>query len=159
MKLKITLDNETQELQVQRTAEQLIVTRNGHETSLRIREVGDNTVVLEHHGRVIHLAGAKNGSQRQLWVDGQYANYERVQKQAGRGGTAVQGSLSATIPAVVSAILVEVGQSVEAGEKLILLESMKMIIPIQAPAAGTVTAISCAVGDSIQPGVPLVTVT
>ena len=65
-------------------------------------------------------------------------------------------TLSASIPAVVSEILVKAGQEVKIGDKLILLESMKMILPIQAPWAGTVTAINCVPGQAVQPGVQLV---
>ena len=52
--------------------------------------------------------------------------------------------------------LVKTGQEVKIGDKLILLESMKMILPIQAPHAGIVTGINCVPGQAVQPGVPLV---
>ena len=65
-------------------------------------------------------------------------------------------ALTLTIPAVVADILVSVGDQVADGDKLILLESMKMIIPIQAPYSGTVTALHCAKGDSVQAGIPLI---
>lgn len=157
MKLKINLNNEEHILHVTRRAEQIKVVRDGQETVLSVREVGDNSVMVEHEGRLIRLAGAKNGDQRQLWVNGRTVTYERVQKRAG-ASAAEAGSLSASIPAVVSEILVQVGDEVAAGDKLILLESMKMVIPIQAPEDGVVTAVTCAVGDSVQPGVPLVVV-
>lgn len=48
-----------------------------------------------------------------------------------------------------------VGDTVEAGDKLILLESMKMVIPIHAPHDGRVAKILCAPGDSVAAGVPL----
>jgi biotin carboxyl carrier protein len=65
-------------------------------------------------------------------------------------------SLSATIPAVVSEILVNVGDQVTSGDKLILLESMKMIMPIVAPCDGLVVAINCEPGEAVQTGVQLV---
>jgi biotin carboxyl carrier protein len=65
-------------------------------------------------------------------------------------------SLSASIPAVVSEILVEIGDEVKKGDKLILLESMKMILAIQAPYDGTVQAIFCAQGEAVQPGIRLI---
>jgi urea carboxylase len=49
-----------------------------------------------------------------------------------------------------------VGTAVKTGEKLILLESMKMIIPIQAPHDGIVTAVHCQVGEAVQPGIQLI---
>ncbi|VAW41309.1 hypothetical protein MNBD_CHLOROFLEXI01-3219, partial [hydrothermal vent metagenome] len=53
-------------------------------------------------------------------------------------------------------ILVKVGDTVASGDKLILLESMKMIIPIQAPYDGVVTALNCTKGESVQAGVQLI---
>ncbi|MCB8976290.1 MAG: acetyl-CoA carboxylase biotin carboxyl carrier protein subunit [Ardenticatenaceae bacterium] len=100
------------------------------------------------------LVGHKDGTKRQLWVNGRTHHYERVLPRGG-GSASSDASLAATIPAVVADILVSVGDQVQDGDKLILLESMKMIIPIQAPTSGTVTALHCAKGDSVQAGVPL----
>lgn len=101
------------------------------------------------------LVGHKDGSQRMLWANGRIHQYERVLPRGG-GATSQDTSLAATIPAVVADILVSKGDAVAAGDKLILLESMKMIIPIQAPYDGTVTAINCAKGESVQAGTPLI---
>lgn len=49
-------------------------------------------------------------------------------------------------------IEVQVGDKVAAGEVLIILESMKMEIPIEATEAGTVKEIKAAEGDFIQEG-------
>jgi len=38
---------------------------------------------------------------------------------------------------------------------LVMLEAMKMELPIKAPRDGRVTAIHCRVGEIVQPGVPL----
>ena len=101
------------------------------------------------------LVGHKDGTQRNLWLNGRTHQYERVLPRGG-GAASQDVSLSATIPAVVADILVSVGDQVADGDKLILLESMKMIIPIQAPYSGTVTALHCAKGDSVQAGIPLI---
>ena len=49
-------------------------------------------------------------------------------------------------------IVVSVGQAVEEDDTLMILESMKMEIPITAPMAGTVTEIRVAEGDVVQEG-------
>ena len=66
------------------------------------------------------------------------------------------GSLAAPMPATVRAILVEAGDRVGRGDTLIVLEAMKMELPVKAPADGTVTRIACQAGELVQPGVPLV---
>jgi biotin carboxyl carrier protein len=49
-------------------------------------------------------------------------------------------------------IEVAVGQKVAQGDALIIIESMKMEIPVEAPASGTVTEIRVAEGDRIDEG-------
>ena len=45
---------------------------------------------------------------------------------------------------------VEAGASVEEGDVLLILESMKMEIPVEAPAAGTVSEVLVGVEDAVQ---------
>ena len=52
---------------------------------------------------------------------------------------------------------VAVGQSVAAGDALVIVESMKMEIPVEAPAAGTVAEIRVAEGDRVAEGAVVVT--
>lgn len=49
-------------------------------------------------------------------------------------------------------IVVSQGQQVQADEALMILESMKMEIPVTAPKAGRVTKIHVKEGDSVQEG-------
>lgn len=50
-----------------------------------------------------------------------------------------------------------VGQSVQAGDAVVIIEAMKMEIPVVAPEAGTVASIDVAVGDAIEAGAVLAT--
>ena len=67
-----------------------------------------------------------------------------------------RAALSAPMPARVAHIAVEPGQQVDAGQTLLVLEAMKMELPIAAPRAGVIASIACRVGDLVSPGVPLV---
>ncbi len=49
-----------------------------------------------------------------------------------------------------------VGDRVEAGDTVVLLESMKMEIPVLSEASGTVAAVNVGPGDVVQEGDPLV---
>ena len=60
------------------------------------------------------------------------------------------------MPATVVAIHAEVGKAVNEGEAVIVLEAMKMELPIRAPRSGTVKAIHCTKGELVQPGVNLI---
>lgn len=58
----------------------------------------------------------------------------------------------ADITGTVWAVPVQVGQSVAEGETLLVVESMKMEIPVASPAAGVVRDIQVAQGDMVEDG-------
>jgi 3-methylcrotonyl-CoA carboxylase alpha subunit len=66
------------------------------------------------------------------------------------------GGLSAPMNGSIVRVLVEPGQSVEAGTALVVLEAMKMEHSIRAPQAGTVKALYCSEGDMVGEGAVLV---
>ncbi|HQL48908.1 MAG TPA: acetyl-CoA carboxylase biotin carboxyl carrier protein subunit [Holophaga sp.] len=66
------------------------------------------------------------------------------------------GTLSAPIVGSVSQILVEVGATVEENQPVVVLDAMKMDTYINAPRKGTVSAIHCRIGESVQVGQKLV---
>jgi acetyl-CoA carboxylase biotin carboxyl carrier protein len=49
-------------------------------------------------------------------------------------------------------VVVQLGQSVSAGDALVILESMKMEIPVESPAAGTIREIRVEEGGVVQEG-------
>jgi biotin carboxyl carrier protein len=59
------------------------------------------------------------------------------------------------MPATVIAVNVAPGQEVADGDVLVLLEAMKMELPIKAPHAGRVKSIACREGELVSAGVPL----
>ena len=75
---------------------------------------------------------------------------------SGSGGP---DNIASTMPATVSQVSVTVGQEVSRGETLVMLEAMKMEIPLRAPRDARVAAIHCAEGDTVEPGVTLVDLT
>lgn len=120
----------------------------------------DNEILLERtqpdgSRQQWRLIGHKDGTKRTLWLNGRTHHYERALPR-GMGAAHDNASLASVIPAVVADILVSEGDKVEAGDKLILLESMKMVIPIQAPYAGIVKSLNCTKGESVQAGAPLI---
>jgi biotin carboxyl carrier protein len=78
---------------------------------------------------------------------------ERARRAAAGHGHAL---LEAPMPAQVTAVLVAAGDTVVAGAALVLLEAMKMELPLRAPTAGRIGAVHCAVGDRVAPGRVLV---
>jgi len=66
------------------------------------------------------------------------------------------GDVTTSMPGTVIDVLVEVGNSVQAGDPVLVTEAMKMETEIQAPIAGEVTAIHVVKGDSVNPDETLI---
>ena len=64
--------------------------------------------------------------------------------------------ITAEMVANVLQVLVEPGAEIAAGDTVVLLESMKMEIPVLSEWSGTVTAVPVHPGDVVQEGEPLV---
>ena len=74
-------------------------------------------------------------------------------KAAGAGSVKV----TASVPGKVFKVEASVGQSVKAGDPIVVLEAMKMEIPVVAPQDGTVASIDVAVGAAVENGDVLAT--
>jgi biotin carboxyl carrier protein len=74
-------------------------------------------------------------------------------KPAGAGEKVVS-----PLPGVIIEVSVKEGQAVKAGQKVAVLEAMKMENEIPAPKDGTITDIHVRKGDSLQEGDPVVTI-
>jgi biotin carboxyl carrier protein len=60
------------------------------------------------------------------------------------------------MPATVVAVLVERGASVKRGDALVLLEAMKMELPLRASGDAVVRAVHCREGQLVQPDAVLI---
>jgi acetyl-CoA carboxylase biotin carboxyl carrier protein len=77
--------------------------------------------------------------------------------------TAVQGETVATnitahITGTVWKIEKQVGDSVAAGESVLILESMKMEMPVESPRAGRISELRCSEGQAVEEGAVLAVV-
>ena len=107
------------------------------------------------HHRIGYAVGPPEA--RWVFLDGQ----TYLVDVAGRGDrptarTHDLDALSSPMPATVVKVTAEPGQRVAAGDVLVMLEAMKMEWPIRSPREAVVHAVTCRVGELVQPGVPLV---
>ena len=65
-------------------------------------------------------------------------------------------NVPAHITGTVWKIEVKVGDTVEEGQVVVILESMKMEMPVEAPCAGKVASIATAEGQAVDEGATLV---
>jgi biotin carboxyl carrier protein len=72
-------------------------------------------------------------------------------------GRVASGGCEAPMPGRVVAVLVEVGQRVQRGDALVVLEAMKMEQTLAAPSDGEVTAVHVEPGARVDAGAALIT--
>jgi len=65
--------------------------------------------------------------------------------------------ITASVPGKVVKLVASAGQAVKAGDNVIILESMKMEIPVVAPQDGTIASIDVAEGAAVENGDTLAT--
>ncbi|MBZ5618099.1 MAG: urea carboxylase [Acidobacteriia bacterium] len=93
------------------------------------------------------------GADRFLEAPDESASGPRVEETVPEGCRPVCSPVTAS----VWNIAVETGQRVEAGQRLVVLEAMKMEIAVASPAAGTVERLNCTTGALVTAGQHLVT--
>ena len=72
--------------------------------------------------------------------------------------TGAGSAVKAPLPGTIASICVKVGDKVNVGDVVLVLEAMKMQNNIESEYAGTVTAVMVNAGDSVMEGAPLVTI-
>ena len=99
---------------------------------------------------------ASQAETRWVFLDGRVFEFEVQRPGRRRRSVTHHGTLTAPMPATVRRINVSPGDRVERGAMLIVLEAMKMELPVRAEAAAIVEAINCREGDLVQPGAALI---
>lgn len=77
---------------------------------------------------------------------------------AAGGAVNTQDALKSPLPGVIKDVCVAVGDEVEEGQVLVILEAMKMANNLEAEKAGKVTAVLVQVGESVMENTPLVVI-
>lgn len=123
-----------------------------------VTRMGPGMFAVSNHEERWQVAVAGPPDERWVAVDGEVAVVEVASSgSAHRRKPSAQGNaMVAPMPATVVSIEVTPGQSVTRGETVILLEAMKMELPVRAPRDGVVHAVLCSEGQLVQPGVALV---
>jgi biotin carboxyl carrier protein len=114
-----------------------------------------NDLSTDHSVKILNRAGKSvsleiNGEEHQI-------GWERVRKvedvkktsTAAQGGTRVLGGIYPPMPGKITEVRVNVGDSVEKGETVCILEAMKMFNELKADSSGTVKEVNVEVGSMV----------
>jgi len=104
----------------------------------------------------------RDGNKYAVWLNGQTYRLERFEK--GRHGDAAvagpaSGEVRSLMPGKILRVDVQEGDTVTVSQTVIIMESMKMETSLISPIAGTVTVVNCKVGDIVEMGQLLVSLT
>ncbi|MDX5297890.1 MAG: biotin/lipoyl-binding protein, partial [Gammaproteobacteria bacterium] len=129
---QVSLDaHDTQEISVRRRDHQeLVFTVQGVCQKCQYRRAGD-TLYLQHRGRTLAVEDR---------------THQGREASAGSGS----GRVLASMDGAIVALNVQEGDTVSAGQTLVVLEAMKMEHPLKADLAGTVRTCTVSVGDQVK---------
>jgi acetyl-CoA/propionyl-CoA carboxylase biotin carboxyl carrier protein len=135
------------------------VTVDGRTWTAAIGDLGDGAVRVTLDGVARRYAVDAEGEDV-VWIarEGHHLEARTARRVQGAGATA-DGALEAPMPGTVLLVHVQDGDRVEAGDVLLVIESMKMELAITAPTAGTVEGLHLRPGDRVALRQPLVAVT
>ena len=119
----------------------------------QVTALGRGVYCVEAGGQqtLVYIAG----SEGDLWAFSGGAVY-RERNRTDRAARAGRHAVNAPMPATVVKVLVVPGQAVRHGDTLLVVEAMKMELPIRAPSDAVVTAVNCREGEMVQPDRTLV---
>ncbi|MFY1668335.1 acetyl/propionyl/methylcrotonyl-CoA carboxylase subunit alpha [Pseudomonas sp. Pseu.R1] len=114
-------------------------------------------LVYEQHGVRHHTLAIRRDDTLYLGWNGELHAVHRVDPiAASEASHGAHGGLSAPMNGSIVRVLVEIGQAVETGTPLVVMEAMKMEHSIRANQAGVVSALYCTEGEMVSEGAVLV---
>jgi len=116
-----------------------------------------------HVYRVVAQKRQGRGKYR-LWIDGYRFEAEALDERtrsirdlsAVRAGPSGPAPIVAPMPGLIVRVSVKVGDNVEAGQGIVVMEAMKMENELRATAAGVVKSVEVSVGTAVEKGALLV---
>jgi len=111
-------------------------------------------IIVRDGDRVLRMFAVVSGGRTWVFHDG--ISYEIAEDTGRVRAVQAHESVTAPMPATVTSVNVVPGDTVKLGDVLIVLEAMKMELPVRAPGDGTVAAVHCRPGELVQPDVSLI---
>lgn len=164
MKYVIDVDGERHEVRLDGEG----VAYDGTHVETHLAEIPGTPVRQVRIGREVHRVVVRRlaGKGRYvLFLDGYRYEVEALDERTrairdlavAQGGATGPAPLVAPMPGLVVRVLVAIGDPVQAGQPLVVMEAMKMENELRAATAGTVTALPVAPGAAVDKGTTLVT--
>jgi biotin carboxyl carrier protein len=140
-----------------------VVEVDGRMSTAHLTELEGTPVRLVTIGDEVHRVVARRGATRgryTLWLDGFRYEVEALDERSrairelsgASSGPSGPAPLVAPMPGMIVRIAVQVGDAVQAGQSLIVMEAMKMENELRASTGGTVKAVLAQTGTAVEKG-------
>lgn len=129
------------------------------EYNVTIGDIVDDVVEVTVNGKLFKVAmEPESEPEKKKVVLGQPASASDDQTATPAANVNTANAVKAPLPGVITSVEVEVGQEVNTGDTVVVLEAMKMANNIEAEKSGKVTAICVRQGESVMEDAPLVVI-
>jgi biotin carboxyl carrier protein len=143
-----------------------LVQVDGRSVTAHVTELEGTPVRMVSIGDEVHRVVARRGSTRgryTLWLDGFRYEVEALDERSrairelsgASAGPSGPAPLVAPMPGMIVRVAVHVGDAVQAGQGLVVMEAMKMENELRATADGTVKAVLAQPGTAVEKGAVL----
>jgi acetyl/propionyl-CoA carboxylase alpha subunit len=140
---------------------------DGEDVVARVDEVDGTPVRMVTVGDEVHRVVVRRGASRglyTLWLDGFRFEVEALDERArairelsgASAGATGPAPLKAPMPGLIVRVTVQVGDTVQAGQGLVVMEAMKMENELRAQVAGKVKSIVVSPGTVVEKGALLI---
>ena len=154
MKFSYQIGAQIFEIELEKTASGYCAKINGEDRKVEIVRAADGELNLLVDGQPRTVYFAMNGTARFIAYDGKTYALNAATRGASRHSSAQahsgEDAIRAPMPGQVRAVNVAVGDAVESGQTLLLLEAMKMEIKIITPRAGKIAKMNVKIGDLVE---------
>ena len=161
MKYQVEVAGSVFEVTIQQTATSLTAVIDGLPVSMDARTAGGE-LSLKLAERSFRIRTEHGLREDVAWVEGYLlrgtvkSERELLAAQVGDGAAAAATTLTSLIPGRIVEVRVKIGDRVEAGQTVAIIEAMKMENEISAEFAGLVTAVHVKAGGTVGAGEPLI---
>ena len=158
MRREILIEGKSFAYSHRREQEEDTITSNGYRHSIRYTRLPDGRRLCLVDGRVIEFNGSNGSAQRLVRTGWKLKKLDVVDPRRRRGastasnGIGGRAELVAPMPGKVVSVLRGVGDAVEAGQGVVVLEAMKMENELRSPIAGIVSVLEVEPGQSMESG-------
>lgn len=160
MRPKYKFNDKTVEVYPIRHANNLMLNVAGQNVTIEYQDIAKNRLELVVNEKRFTCYVAQNDNEIFIHLDDGITFSVQVIDEFAEAaeGVANSGSINAPMPGAVVEVPVQVGTKVSAGDVVMVIESMKLLVELKAPIDGVVTNVGYGAGDTFNRGAVLLIV-